>query len=89
MVLAMFYRPEGDGPFGGIITPAIVVRVHDSNVIDVVCAAINPNNGVLGGMGALSGLTEVATVAEINAGTPESSNSAFVPGTWCRREVCG
>jgi len=85
----MRYRPEGDGPFGGAITPGMVVRVHENNVVDVVAAAIDPNDGSLGGFGPLSGLTEVATVAEVNAGVPESPGVPFVPGTWCRREVCG
>lgn len=89
MILAMRYRPEGDGPFGGVITPGLIVRVHENNVVDVVCASINPNDGSLGGFGPLSGLTEVATVEEVNAGVPEAPGVAFVPGTSCRREVCG
>lgn len=88
-VLAMFYRPEGDGPFGGIVAPAIVVRVHDNNVIDALCAVVSANDGTVGGFAGRDGLVEVDSVAELRATTFNPDGSIATPGTWCRREVCG
>lgn len=89
MMLAMAFRPEGDGPFGGFIGFGFVVRVHENNVIDAMFTTVNPSDGVTISWATRYGLTEVATIAEVNAGVPESPGVAFVPGTWCRREVCG
>lgn len=88
-VLAMFYPAENSGPFGGIVAPAVVLRVHDNNVIDALCTAINPGTGQDAGWGYRSGLTEVTSTADIVATTFNPDGSIATPGTWCRREVCG
>lgn len=85
VVLAMAF-PESEG---GVVGPAFVVAVHDANVIDAMVATPDPNGrGFISWAGRL-GLTEVSTVSEINGGVLEAPGVPFVPGTWCRREVCG
>jgi hypothetical protein len=81
-VMAMHY-PIADG---GEVAIALVFAVHPNNVVDAICFILNPAQGALG---AKYGLTEVANIEDVNGGVAEAPGVPFVPGTWCRREVCG
>lgn len=84
VVLAMSFTVAD----GGEVGPAVVLRVHDGNVLDVMCGGFNPGTAQAAWIARL-GLTEVFAVADVNGGVAEAPGIAFVPGTWCRRERCG
>lgn len=82
VVLALAFPRED----GGAIGPAMVVTVHDENVIDALVAVVNP---ALGALTSRAGLAEVASISDAVAPTFAPDGSIVTPGTWCRREVCG
>jgi len=87
-VIAMAFQAD-DGPLGGRVGPAVVVAVHDNNVLDVLIGVIGPNNANSIGWAGRLGLIEVATVGELRATQFDANGDIAVAGTWCRREVCG